>query len=127
MKLMPYFRSVRFWRQLHLWLSLLLSLQLLAWFGSGLVMSIMPIEQVRGEHLRAPNPTVQWHQALLSPAQLSELTGFTTGLINLKQRGSQLVYQLDQDGHSHYFNATDGSPLPLLTTSELRTLARLAY
>ena len=33
---MRFVGSIRFWRTFHLWLSLLLSLQLLAWFGSAI-------------------------------------------------------------------------------------------
>ncbi|KAH2840574.1 hypothetical protein KXW36_001315, partial [Aspergillus fumigatus] len=35
----------------HKWLSLILGLQVLIWMTSGLVMSALPIERVRGEHL----------------------------------------------------------------------------
>ena len=120
-------QSIRFWRTFHLWLSLLLSLQLLAWFGSGLVMSVLPIEEVRGEHLRAPVPAMEWPQALLSPAELSQQSGLNTGLISLKQRGSAPVYQLEQEGHHHYFNAVTGSPLQALSEPELRLLAQQGY
>lgn len=37
--------------RLHRWLALLIGIQLLLWFTSGLVMSLLPIERVRGEHL----------------------------------------------------------------------------
>ena len=37
--------------RLHRWLALVIGVQLLLWFSSGLVMSLLPIERVRGEHL----------------------------------------------------------------------------
>ncbi|THG40663.1 PepSY domain-containing protein [Sphingomonas olei] len=37
--------------RLHRWLALVIGVQLLLWFTSGLVMSLLPIERVRGEHL----------------------------------------------------------------------------
>lgn len=37
--------------RLHRWLALLIGIQLLLWFTSGLVMSLLPIDRVRGEHL----------------------------------------------------------------------------
>jgi len=37
--------------KLHRWLSLIIGVQLLLWFSSGLLMSVLPIERVRGEHL----------------------------------------------------------------------------
>ncbi|MFD2427107.1 PepSY domain-containing protein [Sphingobium scionense] len=37
--------------RVHRWLALVIGVQLLLWFASGLVMSLLPIERVRGEHL----------------------------------------------------------------------------
>lgn len=124
---MRFIHSIRFWRTFHLWLSVLLSLQLLAWFGSGLVMSILPIEEVRGEHLRAPAPAILWPQARLSPAQLSQQTGLSAGVMSLMQRGEQPIYRIEQDGVSHFFDATDGHPLQPLSAQALRALAQQSY
>lgn len=115
--------SIRFWRTFHLWLSLLLSLQLLAWFGSGLVMSILPIEDVRGEHLRAPAPPIDWQLAKVSPAQLPA----QSGVLSLKQRGAMPVYQLDHEGTLQFFSALDGTTLQPLTETELRARAQQSY
>jgi len=38
-------------RKIHRWLGLLMSLQILAWMGSGLYFALFPIETIRGEHL----------------------------------------------------------------------------
>ena len=40
----------RFWFQLHKWTALIVGLQVLAWIVSGLYMTFVPIETVRGEH-----------------------------------------------------------------------------
>lgn len=122
---MPYFRSVRFWRQLHLWLSLLLSLQLLAWFGSGLVMSVLPIKEVRGDHLKKPAPEVEWQQARFSPAQLTAL--HPGAQLSLTQRGTVPVYQLQHGETLMYFSALDGSRLQALSENEVKTLATARY
>ena len=46
----------RLLRKIHRWLGLLMALQILAWFGSGLYFSWYPIAEIRGEHLtRAPD------------------------------------------------------------------------
>lgn len=42
--------------RLHRWLALVVGVQLLLWFTSGLVMSLLPIERVRGEHLVQREP-----------------------------------------------------------------------
>lgn len=125
MKLMPYFRSIRFWRQLHLWLSLLLSLQLLAWFGSGLVMSVLPIDEVRGEHLKKPAPMADWQRAQFSPAELAAL--HPGAQLSLTQRGTLPAYKLQHGEKLMYFSAVDSSRLQALTENELRTLATARY
>jgi uncharacterized iron-regulated membrane protein len=118
-------KSVRFWRSFHLYLSLLLSLQLLAWFGSGLVMSILPIDEVRGDHLRNPAPAVLWQTASISPAEIS--ASQTAAVISLKQRGQLPVYQLQQGENQQYFSAVDGKQLLPLSENEVRQLAQAWY
>lgn len=117
--------SIRFWRSLHLWLSVLLSLQLLAWFGSGLLMSLLPIDEVRGDHLKNPAPAAQWHLAGISPSDIR--TSQKDALISLKQRGQLPVYQLQQGEKQQYFNAVDGKELPPLSEKELQQLAQAWY
>jgi uncharacterized iron-regulated membrane protein len=38
------------WAKIHKWLALVMAIQILFWFVSGLFFAIFPIEQVRGEH-----------------------------------------------------------------------------
>ncbi len=40
--------------RIHKWVALVVGLQVLAWVGGGLGMTLMPIEQVRSEHTIAP-------------------------------------------------------------------------
>lgn len=40
----------------HKWLALLMVIQILFWFVSGLFFAIAPIEQVRSEHVTAATP-----------------------------------------------------------------------
>ena len=47
-----------FFRKMHRWLGLLMALQIVAWTGSGLYFSIVPIETIRGEHLTRPPETL---------------------------------------------------------------------
>ncbi len=44
-------RPQLFVRNIHKWLGLILGIQILLWFISGFLMSFMPIDEVRGEHL----------------------------------------------------------------------------
>ncbi len=125
MNIMPKVSSIRFWRTLHLWFSVILSLQLLAWFGSGLVMSILPITEVRGDHLKNPAPPAHWQLARVSPADIQH--PYTNPLLSLKQRGQLPVYQLQQNEQQQYFSAVDGKELLPLTKNELQQLAQAWY
>ncbi len=42
-----------FWAKVHKWLALLMALQILFWFASGLFFAWFPIERVRSEHAKA--------------------------------------------------------------------------
>jgi uncharacterized iron-regulated membrane protein len=44
--------------KVHKWLALLMAIQILFWFVSGLFFAIAPIEQVRSEHMVAEQPAV---------------------------------------------------------------------
>ncbi len=44
--------------KIHKWLALLMAIQILFWFVSGLFFAIAPIEWVRGEHMIAEQPAV---------------------------------------------------------------------
>ncbi len=125
----PYLRRERFWRQLHFYFALLLSLQLLAWFASGLVMSWFPIEQVRGEHLQSPAPAANWNDALVPPASALQQAPaeFRQAQLSLSQRGTEPVYQLQQDDQQLLISALSGQALAPLSDAEVRMLARQRY
>lgn len=65
-----------FWVKIHKWLALLMALQILAWFVSGLVMAAVPIERVRSEHMKAE-----------APAAPVALDAAAAGLARLGQEG----------------------------------------
>lgn len=120
-------------RTLHNWLGLLLVLQITFWFLSGLVMAVMPIEQVRGEHLQHHIDTA-WQQATVSPQQV--LQQHSNGaVIRLSQRitlsGDKLyaapVYQIDDNDQRFRYDATSGDLLAMLSGADIRTLAKAQY
>ena len=41
-------------RKVHRWLGILMALQIIAWMASGLYFSLIPIAEIRGEHLTRP-------------------------------------------------------------------------
>lgn len=113
-----------FWRKLHKYLGWLLLLQLLCWFGSGLVMSLLPISEVRGEHLRKALTIPDWTQAI-SPASLAQQ--HPQHQLKLSQQGSTPVYQFSTDQEQLYYSALTAEALPPLTQAQVKDLVQLQY
>ncbi|HZF96381.1 MAG TPA: PepSY domain-containing protein [Allosphingosinicella sp.] len=49
-------RATRISSFIHKWLALLMAIQILFWFASGLFFAVVPIERVRSEHMKAEAP-----------------------------------------------------------------------
>lgn len=65
-----------FWAKIHKWLALLMAVQILFWFVSGLFFAWFPIERVRSEHAKA--------EQVAPPVPLEEAA---TGLARLRGAG----------------------------------------
>ncbi|CAI3792566.1 PepSY domain-containing protein [Rheinheimera sp. MM224] len=113
-----------FWRRVHKYLGWVLLLQLIFWFGSGLVMSLLPIEQVRGEHLRQALPIPAWGQAL-SPAQLAQQ--LPDHQLKLSQQGTTPVYQFSKGNQQLYYSALTAEVIAPLTEAQVKDLAGRQY
>ena len=68
--------------RVHKWIALIIGIQILLWISGGLVMSVIPIEQVRGEHkvtprqeLTASPPSLISLEAASEVSGLSDITG----------------------------------------------------
>lgn len=125
----PAWRSERFWRSLHFYLGLLLCVQLVAWFASGVVMSWFPIAEVRGEHLHRPAPSARWSDAAVTPASVLQgaPADFKQAQLSLSQRGDEPVYQLQQDNQQLFISALSGKVLTQLSAGEVQSLALQRY
>lgn len=113
-----------FWRKLHKYLGWLLLLQLLCWFGSGLVMSLLPISEVRGEHLRKTLTLPDWTRAI-SPASLAQQ--HPGHQLTLSQQGSTPVYQFSTEQQQLYYSALTAEALPPLTQAQVKILVLRQY
>lgn len=112
------------WRKVHKYLGWILLLQLLCWFGSGLVMSLLPIEQVRGGHLRKALAAPDWSQAI-SPAALARQ--HPSHQFRLSQQGKVPLYHFSNAEQHIYYSALTGEELPALNQQQVKELARLQY
>ncbi len=112
------------WRKIHKYLGWVLLLQLICWFGSGLVMSLLPISEVRGEHLRQALAPPDWRQAI-SPAGLAQL--HPQHQLKLSHQGKTPVYQFSKDDEQLFYSALTAEMLPALTEAQVKELALQQY
>ncbi|MBV2129117.1 PepSY-associated TM helix domain-containing protein [Arsukibacterium indicum] len=123
----------KFFRSLHNWLGLILVVQIALWFLSGLIMAILPIEQVRGEHLRLVI-SANWQQAVVSPQQIlqqhSARASFSLSE-RLSWKNNQLaatpVYLVNDGSELYRYSAATGNPVSALTEQDIRQLALAQY
>ncbi len=115
-------------RKIHLWAGLVLGLQLLFWVSGGVVMSVLPLEQVRGEHraaepaspapLRSAGPLLPLEQVL---RRYPETTGITLDWLLDKP-----VYRL-QGSEARLLDARSGQRLDPLAEETALAVARRDY
>lgn len=121
------------WRRLvadiHLWLSLVVGLQVLAWMVSGLFMVSQPIERVRSEHRMAEHA----HAALstgagyVPPDQVIAAMGAPAQRVALEWVGGQVVYVVEAvDERKALFDARTGARLSPIDESFARQIAEAA-
>jgi len=107
----------------HVWLGWLVGLPMLMWAVTGLFMVARPIEEVRGDHLRAPH-------AAIDPAGLR----FPT-TIGEPIHEARLVAQPDgpawiitaADGARWRYSPSTGTALPPVVRREAQDIANAAY
>ncbi len=107
----------------HIWLGWVVALPILMWAITGLVMVARPIEQVRGEHLRAASAPINPAQVVFPPR------------IGEPIREARLVPHPDgpqwvvtaADGNRWRYSAVHGTATPPVVEDEARRIARAAY
>ena len=113
--------------RLHRWLALVIGVQLLLWFTSGLVMSLLPIERVRGEHL------VERDAGGVLPAQAyAPLDRIAAGtpLRSARHRlllGRPVVEVETAAGELRLHDAATGAALPAVDAATAGRIASAAY
>jgi hypothetical protein len=114
------YRSLYKW---HIWLGWLIGVPLILWTASGLFMVARPIEEVRGEDLRAKTPALQ---AIVPVAPL--LAGRAVEKLTLEQRASGPVWMIKySDGGERRADPATGALLGKVSAVEARSLAADYY
>ena len=118
------------WRRcvadIHLWLSLIVGIQVLAWVVSGLFMAAQPIERVRSEHLLTAPTTVDLNASgsLISAALAMASAEGPVKSLTLEMLGSLPVYVLDQhNSDSVLVDAQSGERLSPISEALARAVA----
>jgi hypothetical protein len=113
-------------RSIHKWLGLVLALQVLAWLTGGVVMSLIPIEMVRGsawvtqpEEPAGPR-LAEFRRA---PAEVLSSSGGATG-VGVMLRLGEPVYVLREGTHAlRVVHAASGAAVPALDEQAALRLA----
>ena len=113
-------------RVLHKWMAAIVGIQVLLWISGGVVMSVIPIDIVRGQHLLVPIPespnvgTLPKVNAALSLSQWQSLRWVNAG-------SHWVVQGTNLQGESHWLNPHTGRAAEVLHPEQIRELARQSY
>ena len=105
----------------HIWLGWLVGVPFLLWTASGLFMAARPIEEVRGEHLRAATKPVEG-AGLTFP----KLAGPVSKVALVAQPG-QPVWVVTSGEVPRRYAATTGAALGPVDTAEARAIAAATF
>ncbi|MXO59262.1 hypothetical protein GRI89_06880 [Altererythrobacter salegens] len=106
----------------HIWLGWLVGVPVLMWTVTGLVMVTRPIDEVRGDALRAP-PTALQTGAFTLPD-----FGEPVSKVELVQQLSGPVWIVTTSDGGHFrYDAASGVVLPPVIESEARKIAKQVY
>ena len=111
-------------RQVHNVLALVVGAQITLWVLSGLFFTLFPIEQVRGEHLRAPTETVLPPSGVYVPVE--SVAGGATR-VTLRPWQGRAVYAVEDADGTRMLDAATGDALSPLDAAAARAVAETAW
>ncbi|TBX21412.1 hypothetical protein TK45_12765 [Bowmanella sp. JS7-9] len=115
-------KNMNKWRKWHKWIGLFVGIQVMLWISGGVVMSIIPIDMVRGQHLITRPALPETLPAL--PQNLSQLNIITMRWL-LRDQEPILEVQTRQ-GRTIWFDQ-QGRGLHPLTSTELSHIVQSQY
>ena len=113
----------------HKWLALFIGAQLLIWFASGALMSFLPIDKVRGEHLvdREAVAMIPSGTRFVDPAQFTAAAGAPVEAINWHVMGARTVAEVKTAKGIKLFDAATGASLPPVDATMATAIANAAW
>jgi hypothetical protein len=115
--------------RVHKWLALIIGAQLLIWFASGVIMSFLPIEEVRGEHLvdRESVIPIPAGMPLVAPQRIFALAGAPVEAMTWRMLDGRPVAELTTAKGVKLFDAETGVALPRVDAALATRIARAAW
>ncbi|MEM9838316.1 MAG: PepSY domain-containing protein [Pseudomonadota bacterium] len=116
-------------RQVHFWLGAVIGAQVLLWIGSGLFMVLFDIEEVRGNHLRAPvadAPLILMGDTIPPEAALS-LAPFPAYEAELKVIRGKTVWLISGEDDRLLIDAVREEVMPLPNAQRIAEVAAERY
>jgi len=115
--------------QLHKWIGLIVGLQVLAWVLGGLIMTALPIEQVRGEqHIAFAAQPAIGVDTVLPLAEVTERAGLELASANLRNTPRGPVWILaSPSGQEVWYDARTGGEVQEITADQAKAAAAAVY
>lgn len=114
-------------KKIHKWLGLLIGLQLLLWMASGVVMSLLDAEKVRGREFRVPPAArAAWPAQALPVSQALKTVQVDAQSVSTGWLGQEPVYRLATDQGVRLISALRGTEI-VLDGGLAQRLAQASY
>lgn len=115
--------------RVHKWLALIIGAQLLIWFTSGVIMSFLPIDTVRGEHLvdRERVMPIAADTVLAGPQRIVAQAGAPVEAMTWHMLDGRAVVELTTAKGVKLFDAVTGAALPPVDAKLARRIAEAAW
>jgi hypothetical protein len=108
---------------------LVIGAQLLIWFASGVIMSFLPIDKVRGEHLvdREAVMMIPADSSFADPDEIRAKAGAPVEAINWHMMGSRAVAEVTTAEGIKLFDAQTGDLMPPVGAAQATAVANAAW
>lgn len=115
--------------KVHKWLSLIIGVQLLLWFVSGALMSFLPIDQVRGEHLvdRSAVAAIPREMPMVDPGVLIAQAGAPVEAVAWRMLNGSPIAEVTTANGLLLFDASTGKRLAPIDANTATQIARNAW
>ncbi|KTE20784.1 hypothetical protein ATE67_09675 [Sphingopyxis sp. H050] len=115
--------------RIHKWLALVIGAQLLIWFASGTLMSFLPIDKVRGEHLvdREAVATIPPGTPMIAPARLLAQADAPVEAIAWRMLDGRPIAEVTTGKGVRLFDARTGAALSPVDAVQATRIARSAW